>query len=189
MLREPKEIIQMEIHIKEQPKPKDFFEKNIANITREHGKIPWFVWGFVAIVLGVLSAALIGVTVLSFLAKDVDSIIGNGLTSIIFVSVFFMHGITNKERLDISFNAEIKSLSEAAPEICLKIEKWLENEDIKSFIHKVVTLESRKLRNCEVDSMKVFFEQSLADKENSERQGKIDAACEKIYIAPLVNPA
>lgn len=188
----------MKINIQEQPKPKSFFESEIVKRKTDISRIPRFYWSTNN---GILSATLLIVFVIAYLTYPYTQFVSIFITFIGFLLclVFLKDLYINGKNIKLSFEMEINSLSESVPESCLKIEEYLSNELIKSFVNQVVTLESRKLRNCEVDAMKVLFEQNLLDKyaagrqsridkKAAENQVKIDAACERVYIEPLVNP-
>lgn len=178
----------MKINIQEKPKSKSFFEAVIANTTRDFSKKSFFVWSIGSILCAVISVLCISLAIIYHFADNEPVSIVGGFVGLAYLVFCFAHGLTKKGEMKVCFNLEIESLSEADPERCLDIEKWLENEEIQTFINKVVMLESRKLRNCEVESMEIFFETSQKNRTAAERQGKIDAACSKVYISPLVNP-
>ena len=179
----------MEINILEHPKSKSCFEEEIAIKKLELSKMPFIALSGETIVFGITSAFIFALS--AFLLFEVYAFAGfmSGLLGSLFLFISIETGRKNRIGINRFIGTQIQFLSETAPGDCLKIEQWLVNEDIKSFINKVVTLESRKLRNCEADAMKSFFEQSLVDKYDFEQQGKIDAACERIYIKPILNPA
>lgn len=179
----------MKINILEHPKSKSFFEEEIVNATERFSARPYFMWTFGAAFYGALSIAFIGVALFSYFDPDRGTSLASSIIGLIFLIFCIAYLFVQKMEMRDSFAKYIEHISEAPPERCIQIERWLKNEEIRTFINKVVTLESRKLRNCEIYPMEDFFYKSLAKKAVSERQGKIDSACEKIYISPLVNPA
>ena len=174
----------MEINILEHPKPKSFFEEKIEKLS----KIPFFVWSGEAISSAIFSAMCFAMAVFLYSTTHMAETILFSVLGFIVTIWFLIIILQNRKVLWQTFEKKINSLSEADPERCIQIEKWLENQDIKSFIHKVVTLEYRKLTACEVDAMEAFYATSLVKEAAAERQEEIDAACKKVYFDPLLNP-
>ena len=176
----------MKINILEHPKPKSFFEDNIIASKKHCSSKLLFPMCLESIGLGIFSIILFTVAVRGYLNGVIDSAVGGSLMGCVALSLCYIVVSVNKQKIKKSSIREITSLSDADPERCLQIEKWLGNADIDCFINKVVTLESRKLKNLEVDAMEQFFNASQQNKYAAEQKVKIDAACKKIYFEPII---